>query len=485
MKSFIFNSLLVLFSLIIGVGSLSAQDAANGKKLFGQCAACHNKSMKADLTGPALGGVQERWADYPKEDLYSWIRNSQGLIASGHPEATKLWAKWGPTVMSQFPALSDSDIDDILLYIDNVYTVGCAVPPCAPTETEGRDGVNGASAGGNNMMLFGILLAFLALLAFILFRIVSSLKNIEAEASGATVEKKTLAQTLMDKKTIGLLIFVGVLIGGYFTVNGAINLNRQQGYQPDQPIAFSHELHAGTNEIDCQYCHDGARRSKHSVIPATNTCMNCHKAIKYKHEYEEDEKKKLGSKKEIAKIYASSGFSPTQNKYLDESASREYKFVALAKYLVPNELKEALDMKLSEVGEAQYDKVMDVVKSKLGSSYVSQLNSMIGKPIEWVRIHNLPDHVYFNHAQHVTVGKIECQQCHGKVEEMEVLEQYSPLSMGWCVNCHRETEVQFSDNGYYKDTEYYEKYHNQLLNGDVDKVTVEMIGGLECQKCHY
>jgi hypothetical protein len=101
--------------------------------------------------------------------------------------------------------------------------------------------------------------------------------------------------------------------------------------------------------------------------------------------------------------------------------------------------------------------------------------------IEWVRIHNLPDHVYFNHAQHVTAGKVECQTCHGPVEEMDVLKQHAPLSMGWCVNCHRETEIQF-DNEYY---EHYEQIHEELSSGERKSVTVSDIGGTECQKCHY
>ncbi|QQR98536.1 MAG: c-type cytochrome [Sphingobacteriales bacterium] len=104
------------------------------------------------------------------------------------------------------------------------------------------------------------------------------------------------------------------------------------------------------------------------------------------------------------------------------------------------------------------------------------------KNIEWVKIHNLPDHVYFNHSQHVKVGKIECQTCHGKIEEMEVVEQFAPLSMGWCINCHRETKVQFADNNYYS---VFEKYHDEIKKGKRADVTVEDIGGTECQKCHY
>ena len=97
-----------------------------------------------------------------------------------------------------------------------------------------------------------------------------------------------------------------------------------------------------------------------------------------------------------------------------------------------------------------------------------------------MRIHNLPDLVYFNHSQHVNVGQLECQECHGPVETMEEMYQYSELTMGWCINCHRETEVQFEKNGYYQDfhEELIEKYHGE-------KITAAKIGGLECGKCHY
>ncbi len=105
-------------------------------------------------------------------------------------------------------------------------------------------------------------------------------------------------------------------------------------------------------------------------------------------------------------------------------------------------------------------------------------------PVEWVRIHNLPDHVYFNHSQHVTAGKIECQTCHGPIQEMEVVQQNADLGMGWCIDCHRNTKVQFTENAYYDDL--FKEYHDKLDAGDKDFfVTVEKIGGTECQKCHY
>jgi hypothetical protein len=101
-------------------------------------------------------------------------------------------------------------------------------------------------------------------------------------------------------------------------------------------------------------------------------------------------------------------------------------------------------------------------------------------PVKWIRIHNLPDFAYFNHSQHVMVGGIECQTCHGPVEEMEVMYQHSPLTMGWCINCHRETNVQVKDNAYYT------KIHEELSKKyGVDQLTAAQMGGLECGKCHY
>lgn len=105
-----------------------------------------------------------------------------------------------------------------------------------------------------------------------------------------------------------------------------------------------------------------------------------------------------------------------------------------------------------------------------------------GQPVEWIRIHNLPDHVYFNHAQHVKAGGLECQTCHGQIQEMEVVAQNQPLSMGWCINCHRETKVLFKENKYYG---MYENLHKQMDKGEIKGVTEAMMGGLECQKCHY
>lgn len=436
--------------------------AQDGKALFDtNCKTCHAKDMKTNSTGPALGGVEERWADYPKEDLYSWVRNSTVMIENGHPKAKQLWSEWGPTVMSPFPNLKNEDIDAILVYINEVYT---AVPEVT---TVGNAGTTGTPTDDNSSLYFGILVAVLALLAIVLARIIANLNYMaKVKAGEAAGERQTLVQLLTDKRLLAFLTFLFIVLTGYTTVNNAINLGRQQGYAPVQPIKFSHATHAGENGIDCQYCHDGARRSKHSVIPATNTCMNCHAAIKDGSKY---------GRAELTKIYASAGFDPTKGagQYIENYADMKKEDIEkiYRKWLRDGFAEDISSGKMSASdAELEAEKLLGPVMAQ------AQM------PIEWTRIHNLPDHVYFNHAQHVTVGKVECQTCHGKVEEMEVVQQYSPLSMGWCVNCHRQTEVQFGDNEYY---EAYQHYQKDLENGKIDKVTVEDIGGLECQKCHY
>jgi cytochrome c553 len=105
-----------------------------------------------------------------------------------------------------------------------------------------------------------------------------------------------------------------------------------------------------------------------------------------------------------------------------------------------------------------------------------------GENLEWIRIHNLPEHVFFSHAVHVGAARLDCNQCHGPVEEMHIMRQHADLSMGWCVNCHRDTRVDFVDNGYY-DT--YIKLHEQLRAGKIDTIRADHIGANDCMSCHY
>jgi len=444
--------------------SSGAADPAAGETLFlNNCAQCHARDMRQDLTGPALGEVESRWES--QEDLYAWIRNSQALIAEGHPRATELWDEWKPTVMPSYTNFTDQDMANILAYINQQY-----IASGQTAEVAGGDGVSAAAEKEDNTLLFIILLVILSVLAVVLARIISNLNYMSQVREGtAPAKRRTLVDILTSRGVIGFVIFALVVLGGYTTVNNAIELGRQQGYQPEQPIKFNHAVHAGQYEIDCQYCHDGARRSKHSVIPATNTCMNCHRAIKVGSQY---------GTAELTKIYASIGYDPSSDTYFSaDSVSTEEMEEIYKKWIADNYVQETggLDDEGERIINEQWDGIV--------ASLTSEDDPDIMGPIEWVRIHNLPDHVYFNHAQHVSVGQVECQTCHGQIQEMEVVAQHSPLSMGWCINCHRQTEVaQFEDNDYYK---AYERYHEELSEGERDNVTVEDIGGLGCQKCHY
>jgi mono/diheme cytochrome c family protein len=454
-----------LLAFVATQSLLAAPTKEAGKELFtANCASCHNKNMKDDMTGPALAGVEERWAAFPSKDLYAWIRNSQALIATGHPRATELYSKW-KSQMNSFTGLTDEQIQSLLLYIKEP---AAPKPPTDPKEPTGGDG--SGTTGSSSWLFIGMAL-LLGLLAFAMMRIIDNLGNVARVQSGNAPVNKTWVDTLSSKGFIAFTVFAVVLLFGYKTVDNAVNMGRQQNYEPDQPINFSHKVHAGANKIDCQYCHDSARRSKHSSIPGTNTCMNCHSAVK---------KGTQSGTAEITKIFASIGFDPISNKYIDgyenwneKQIEDLYKKWIGQEYMAANSLT-ALDESGRLTVDNQWDGLVKALKN--------DSNGKIQGPIEWTRIHNLPDHAYFNHAQHVNIGKIACQKCHGQVQEMDVVYQYSTLGMGWCINCHRETEVQFKDNPYYAQ---YERYHKELKDGTREKVTVEDIGGLECQKCHY
>lgn len=470
----IYRNLIRCFSVALLIALFwnraNAQDPKKGEQLFlANCASCHKADMKGDMTGPALGGAQERWSAFSGE-LYSWIRNSSGLLADPNSKASSyansLYNKWNKSPMTAFPSLTDADIDDILLFITNKFETGCADRNCVIVDDPLTTAGNEETSGMGSTILW-VLVFVLGLATLFLARYINNLNRLAAQrAGGAPVDEKSFLEIILDRNVVRIVVFALILLGGYTTVNNAIGLGRQQNYAPEQPIKFSHELHAGKNGIDCQYCHDGARRSKHGVIPATNTCMNCHTAVQVGPEY---------GTAEILKIYASASFNPISNKTPGHGAYFSDTTSATTRLAIYRQWLEEANKENTAIGEREINAQLAAAKS------------LVGKTIEWTRIHNLPDHVYFNHAQHVTVGKVACQDCHGKVEEMKVVKQYAPLSMGWCVNCHRQTKVQFDENGYYKSDDYkmYEQYHNEVAGGKRNGVTVEEIGGLECQKCHY
>ena len=376
----LFIPVFFIFSVFL-LSSLQAQTQAPPE--WATCGACHSIG-KGRLVGPDLKGITER---RDETWLINFIRSSQTMVNDGDAEAVKIFDEYKiPMPDNNF---TDEQITGILDYIKN-YEEAAAQPaeeekPAESTHEVEHEVVVSEQeqyGGGNTQTTFIIffVLLFISLIDLGLTKIIKA-KFIHI-----------------------IIILTSLFIIGEIMYVEAAALSRQQGYSPDQPIWFSHKVHAGQNMIDCEYCHTTANDSKSAGIPGTDVCMNCHNIVK----------------------------TGTQT------------------------------------GDVEINKVLESWKT--------------GKPIEWIRVHNMPDHVWFSHAQHVNAGKRECEECHGKVEEMDRVAQVESLGMGWCIDCHRRTEVQFKDNGFY---DKYVRFHEDLNSGKRSKITVEDIGGNNCQTCHY
>ncbi|MFL5752362.1 MAG: c-type cytochrome [Bacteroidia bacterium] len=410
------------FVCFFGSGSVSAAD---GKAIYKQnCAVCHALTDQV-LTGPGLAGIAGKVP--PGDWLFRWVKNNKALIKSGDAHAVKVFKENGGKDMTVFEGtLSDEDITAVVEFIKNPPppTTG----PTTTTTTGGPVAAAPTSGGIDPLYIILSLIVILALLIGVLRAVRMSLQNVVNRKEGKEevpsvpfmVEAKDWCAR--HRRFLGVMGIVIVFLGmkgcwdGLWDIGVYYNEETKTGYRPEQPIKFSHKIHAGDNAIACQYCHNSVEKSRHAGIPTVNVCMNCHKGI---------QEGPTTGKTEIAKIYAAAGFDPKTGNY-------------------------------------------DHTKEN---------------PIKWIKVHNLPDHVYFNHSQHVVVGKQECTTCHGEVREMTVAEQKSPLTMGWCIDCHRKTEVAMDGNPYYDKLHAYmkEKYKDQHLKN----FTVSQVGGIECGKCHY
>ena len=405
----IFLSLFLYFSF-----DLNAQDDSspsfdpsivkNGESLFkGNCTVCH--AINEVVIGPALRDVHERQSE---EWIYAFIKNSQKVIKSGDEYAVNLYNEYNKTLMTSFD-FSDEELNAILTYIKDESTKEVQVVVADVSDASGQ-AVDSSINSNNFYLSLGLNLFLLLVIIFILFRFTNLSKKYvllqDNQLKGKLLDDDdkeivdsgfNIKEFIKSNRVVGIasFLFIGIFVKS--CIDGLYTVGIQQNYQPTQPIAFSHKVHAGQYEIDCNYCHTGVNISKSANIPSVNICMNCHNAINT-------------DKPEIQKILTA------------------------------------------------YEE---------------------NRPIEWVRVHNLPDLAYFNHKQHVAVGGLDCATCHGPIEEMDVVYQYSELTMGWCINCHRETEVSSKGNDYYKKLV-------ELHNSSSKKpMTVEDIGGLECSKCHY
>jgi mono/diheme cytochrome c family protein len=398
-KSTLVKTFLSFAILLASVSATFAQDAAEGETLFkNNCAACHNTSDEV-LVGPGLKGISER---RPIEWIVKWVHNPQAVIASGDKYANDLYNKFNKAAMTPYPNFTDAQIKSIVAYVDASNAAPAAPAAGAAPAADGAAAPAAPSSGGMLEVLLVGLLIIMVLVLIALLSIVSTLGKItKGEASEDNpfmqrVGENLKAMAANSSVKTGILV-LALLLGGKATIDAAYGVGIHQGYAPEQPIKFSHKLHAGQYQINCNYCHTGVYAGKGANVPSANICMNCHNAIKRE-------------SPEIQKIYRA----------------------------IEN-----------------------------------------NEPIQWVRVHNLPDLAYFNHSQHTNVGGLECKNCHGEIEKMEVVEQRSSLTMGWCIDCHRETDVNSKGNAYYdKLVEVHNKDSKTPLK-------VQNIGGLECSKCHY
>ncbi|MEP2671354.1 MAG: c-type cytochrome [Cyclobacteriaceae bacterium] len=395
------TALLIVLSLTSFAQEISSDAGviSEGETLFNaNCKACHR--VKQKLIGPALAGVEDRAPsiDWIKE----FVRNSSKVIASGDEYANKVYEENGKTLMTAFTSFSDDQIMSILAYVKAEAE--------KPEEVAVADGGSGSTGGGAgvpttylNAILVGMVV-ILVLLLVILGLIINALKRYLDQKELTEEDKEvvhspfTFSSIAQSSGFIFIVVFLVAAISFKTVIDGLFSVGVQQGYAPKQPIAFSHKVHAGQYEIDCQYCHTGASIGRSANIPSPNICMNCHTQIR-------------------------NG---------------------------------------TNTGESEIAKIVAAVETN--------------RPIEWVRIHNLPDLAYFNHSQHVNVAGVECQTCHGPIQEMDVVKQYSLLTMGWCIDCHRKTDLNTKGNAY---------YDNLLELHNNNAMKVEDIGGLECAKCHY
>ena len=416
---------LAIFSLLfsIFIFSSSQVSASDGEKIFKQnCAVCHSLG-KNKITGPGLEGVAGR---VPNDAfLMKWIKNNAAVIASGDPYAKKIFAENGGVAMTTFTSFTDEDLTAVIKYIKEYK------PPVevANNNTGGGAGAP-AEEGVNPLALLIGVIAFLIVIVAVLRGVRHSLKNLQNEKQGLPEEEsvgpwKEFTNWVCTHKrtTAAVCIFI---FGGLLSA----------GWYSLKDIG----VYADTDEHKT-YHPEQPIAFNHKLHAGDNAinCQYCHSGVERSKTagipsvnvcmncHKGISKGPTTGTAEIAKIYDAAGWDPEKGAYTKPQ-----------------------------------------------------------KPIKWIKVHNLQDFVFFSHQQHVKVGKQECETCHGDVKSMGTDEMVKPLTMGWCIDCHRKTEVPGM-----QDNPYYESLHKKLaekfknLPKDQQKITVDKMGGIECGKCHY
>jgi len=402
--------------------SLSAQAAPDGKALFSQnCASCHNASSKKS-TGPGLMGVLGRipgldWA-------HKWVHNNNALVASGDAYAIQLKKDNNNTPMTTFPQLKEDEIDAILNYVDP--------GPAEPKAASGAPAAGGTTEAPkdetNPIFLIIIILILLIILIAVLRYTKINLRNAALEKEGLPEEPampflEASRHWMQHHKTkmlvIGLFVFSVLIVKGWYALKG-IGVYAEEVH-PNEWVGY------------------------HPSQP-----------IKFSH-----------------KIHA--GDNAIQCQYCHSGVDKS-KVAGVPPVMVCMNCHKVIDQTANEGSKEEIAKIYFAV----GWDNDKKVYTGVQHPVVWNKVHVLPDHVFFSHQQHVVVGQVQCDQCHGDVKNMVTVEQQRPLTMGWCVNCHRETAVKMDGNGYY--TALHEKMKEKYKD---QPITVAMAGGIECARCHY
>jgi mono/diheme cytochrome c family protein len=417
-KQFSRTVLLVAGITLLGFSVHAQGDAAKGEGIFkANCTACHKLDQR--VVGPALGDLITK--DTDDKWLTKWIQNNKALIDAKDPKALKIYNEYNQSAMTVFGSLSDGDVANVLAYVRTEWKKQQTAAPAtaaAPVES-----------GPSNMVIFGliavILIAFIVIL--ILNKVIATLERLLLNRKGLPVEEVEVDNSAaIARKAEFKKLLKNKKLVGFFIVCAVICGGSWQWV-----TLWNTNVHQGYQPVQpIKFPHD-----LHAGIMKMD-CQYCHAgAFKSKNatipslnvcmNCHKVIDRRLNAKEpsvEIAKIYTALGYDPATAKY----------------------------------------------------------DSSKAVPVQWIRIHNLPDLAYFNHSQHTKVGGLKCQTCHGPVQEMAEVYQYSPLTMKWCIQCHKRTEVNYKGNAYYDNMI---QVHDKIKRGE--KVTAASLGGIECGKCHY
>ncbi len=422
MRIFRLSSLLSFLVLSV---NLAFADVAEGEKLFNaNCTSCH--AINEKIVGPALKDVDKR---HNEAWTIKWVKNSQAMVKSGDAEAVKVYNDNNQSVMTSFEALTDVQIKSILEYVKS----GGPAPQTASVSGATNGSVSAAKSqdgfySNTTFIALSVMALILFIIVFVLFKIKGTVEDlynqkfpqeaIEEAKEKAANYKNSISYKLFKKHPVVGTIAVMLVFTVVLGLIGFDYANKEVGVQKG---------YMPTQPIN--YSHE-LHAGKYKI-----NCQYCHSGA---------DKSKQATVPSASTCMNCHAHVTAKEKYNGEISPEIKKIYAAVDW----------NPETRTYGTNQ-------------------------KPIKWIRIHNLPDHAYFNHAQHVKIGKVECQACHGPVETMKVVSQQRSLQMGWCINCHREAKVDVANN------DYYEKLHGEMKKDGKPFVTVAQNGGLECGKCHY